>query len=108
VLVDHKGGQVIVGATVFETILIVRENVNEIVPAVITPGHRPLAGASGIVVRVLAAAAIPPFQVARRVDDQTGGAQTVSHGLGCKTDHFADGGHVGGGIRDVGQMHLLD
>src|SRR5882724_2849054 len=86
VLVDHKGGQVIMCATVFEAILIVREDVNEVVPPVIAPGYRPLAGSSRVVVGVLAAAAIPPFQVARRVDDQTGGAQTVSHRLRRQTD----------------------
>src|SRR5262245_49369307 len=90
VLVDHKGGQVIVCAAVFEAILIMREDVNEIVPAVIPPGDRPLASASGIVVRVLSAATIPAFQIARRVYDQTGGAQTVSHRLGRQTYHFAD------------------
>ena len=108
VLVDHKGGQVIVGAAIFEAILIVGEDVNEVVSAVISPGHCPLTGASGVVIGVLAAAAIPAFEVARRVDDQTGGAHTVSHRLGRHTDHFADGGHVGRGILDVGQVHLLD
>src|SRR5262245_66620844 len=91
VLVDDKWGQGIVCAAVSEAILIVGEDVNEIVPTVISPGYRPLAGPSGIVVRVLAAAAIPTFQVARRVDDQTGMAQTVPHGLGRHADHFADG-----------------
>src|SRR5438093_4755434 len=89
VLVDHKGSLVIVGAAVFGAILIVRGDVNEIVPPMIPPGYRPLAGASGVVIRVLTAATIPPFQVAGRVDDQTGGAQTVSHSLGRQTDHFA-------------------
>ena len=74
VLVDDKGGQVIVCATVFEAVLIVREDVNEIVAAMIAPGYRPLAGASGIVVGVLATAAIAAFQIARRIDDETGGA----------------------------------
>src|SRR5205807_447259 len=48
------------------------------------------------------------FQVARRVYHQTGMAQAISHGLGSQADHFSDGWHVGGGIRDVGQVHLLD
>src|SRR5262249_33680355 len=108
VLVDHKGGQVIVGATVFEAILIVREDVNKIIPTVIAPGYRPLACASSVVVGVLTAATIPAFQIARRVDDHAGGAYTVAYRLGRQTDHFADGGHVVGGKLDVGQMHLLD
>src|SRR5262249_62429757 len=90
VLVDHKGSQVIVGATVFEAILIVREDVNEIVPAVIPPGYCPLAGTSGVGVGGLPAPAIPAFQVARWVDDQKGGGQSISPRLGSQTGHFAD------------------
>src|SRR4051812_499227 len=88
-LIDHEGSQIIVGAAVFEAILIVGEDVNKVVPPVIPPGGRPLARASSIVVSVLAATAIPSFQIARWVDDQTGGAQTVPHCLRRQTDHFA-------------------
>src|SRR5467141_2469089 len=89
VLIDHEGGQVIVYAAVFEAILIVGEDVNEVVPPVVSPWHCPLAGSSRVIVRILAATAIPPFQVARRVDHQTGMAQAVSHRLGRQAEHFA-------------------
>ena len=108
VLVDHERGEVVVLAAVFQAVLIVREDVDEIVAAVIAPGHRPLAGAAGVVVGVLAAAAIAAFQIAGRVDHETGGAHAVAHGLRRHADHFADRGHAGRGEFDVGQAHLLD
>src|SRR5215217_7514116 len=105
-LVDHKGSQVIMLATIFAAILIMWEDVNEIVPTVIAPGYRPLASASGIVVGVLSTATISPFQIPCRVDDQASGAQTVSHRLGGEANHFADGWDIGRGKRDIGQVHL--
>src|SRR4029077_4326907 len=72
VLVDDKGGEVVVLAAVFQAVLIVREDVDEIVAAVIAPGCRPLAGAAGVVVGVLATATIAAFEIACRVDDETG------------------------------------
>src|ERR1700746_2225881 len=47
VLVDDEGGEVVVLAAVFQAVLIVREDVDEIVAAVIAPGRRPLAGGAG-------------------------------------------------------------
>src|SRR5207237_2602623 len=72
VLVDDEGGEVVVLAAVFQAVLIVREDVDEIVAAVIAPGRRPLACAAGVVVGVLAAATIAAFEIAGRVDDETG------------------------------------
>ncbi len=46
VLVDDKRGEIVVLAAVFPAILPVREDVDEIVAAVIAPGCRPLAGAA--------------------------------------------------------------
>src|SRR5207244_6620450 len=81
VLVDDEGGEVVVLAAVFPAVLTVREDVDEIVAAVIAPGRRPLAGAAGVVVGILAAATIAAFAVAGRVDDETGAANAVTHGL---------------------------
>ena len=72
VLVDDKGGEVVVLAAVFQAVLIVREDVDEIIAAVIAPGCGPLAGAAGVVVGVLATATIAAFEIAGRVDDETG------------------------------------
>src|SRR6266436_5357031 len=44
VLVHDEGGEVVVLAAVFQAVLTVREDVDEIVAAVIAPGCRPLAG----------------------------------------------------------------
>ena len=74
-------GEVVVLAAVFPAVLTVREDVDEIVAAVIAPGCGPLAGALGIVVGVLATAPIAAFEIAGRVDDETGAANTVTHGL---------------------------
>jgi hypothetical protein len=63
-LVDNKWGQVVMCPAIFTAILIVREYVDEIVPAVIPPGNRPLAVPFGIVLGVLASSTIPAFQVA--------------------------------------------
>ena len=95
-------------AAVFQAVLAVREDVDEIVAAVIAPGRGPLAGAAGVVVGVLAAAAIAAFEIAGRVDDETGVALAVTHGLGRHADHFADRRHPGRGKFDVVQAHLLD
>src|SRR5207302_6629516 len=57
VLVDHEGGEVVVLAAVFQAVLTVREDVDEIVTAVIAPGCRPLAGAAGVGGSALAPAA---------------------------------------------------
>ena len=103
-----KGGEVVVLAAVFQAVLIVREDVDEIVAAVIAPGCRPLAGAAGVVVGVLATATIAAFEIAGRVDDETGVALAVTHGLGCHAHHFADGRHAGRRKFDIGQAHLLD
>src|ERR1700732_1113805 len=54
VLVDDKGGEVVVPAAVFQAVLTMREDVDEIVAAVIAPGCRPLARPPGVVVGVLA------------------------------------------------------
>src|SRR5436189_1285246 len=59
VLVDDEGGEVVVLATVFQAVLIVREDVDEIVAAVIAPGCRPLSCAAGVVVGVLSMATLP-------------------------------------------------
>src|SRR5258705_8363376 len=90
VLVDEEGGGVLVLAAVFQTVLTVREDVDEIVAAVISPGCRPLAGAAGVVVGVLATATIAAFEIAGWVDDETGVANSVTHGLCRHADHFAD------------------
>ena len=64
-LVDDEGGQVVVFAAVLQAVLVVGEDVDKIVAAVIAPGHRPLAGAAGVVVGVLAAPPVAALQVAR-------------------------------------------
>ncbi len=81
-LIDHKRGQVIVTATVFEAVLIVGEDINKIVAPVIAPRHCPLAGTSGVVVRILAAAAVAAFEIARGINHQTGIAQAIAHRMG--------------------------
>src|ERR1700730_8001439 len=81
VLVDDEGGEVVVLAAVFQAVLSVREDVDEIVTAVIAPGCRPLACAAGVVVGVLATATIAAFEIACRVDDETGVAKAVTDGL---------------------------
>src|SRR5580700_7187346 len=43
VLVDDEGGEVVVLAAVFQAVLTVREDVDEIIAAVVAPGCRPLA-----------------------------------------------------------------
>src|SRR5207302_6014416 len=91
VLVDDKRGEVVVLAAVFQAVLIVREDVDEIVAAVIAPGRRPLAGAAGVVVGGLATATIAAFEIAGRVDDETGGANAVADGLCRHCHHFAYG-----------------
>src|SRR5207244_165473 len=106
VLVDDEGGEVVVLAAVAKAVLTVRKDVDEIVAAVIAPGRRPLAGAAGVVVGVLATATIAAFEIARRVDDETGGAYAVTDGLGRHAHHFADGRHAGRGEFDVAQAHL--
>src|SRR5579862_1150560 len=108
VLVDDERGEVVVLAAVFPAILAVREDVDEIVAAVIAPGRRPLAGAAGVVVGVLAAATIAAFEIAGRVDDETGGALAVAHGLRRHAHHFADRRHAGRGEFNVGEAHLRD
>jgi len=108
VLVDHKRGQVVVGPTVFLAILIVGEDVDEVVASVVPPGDRPLPGPICIILRVLAAAAIPAFEVSRWIYHQTGGAKPVGYGLGGKTHHFPNGGYVGRGVFYVRQLHLFD
>src|SRR5207237_8092306 len=80
VLVDDKGGEVVVLATVFQAVLTVREDVDEIVAAVIAPGCGPLAGTTGVVVGVLAAATIAAFELAGRGEDETGLALAGTHG----------------------------
>jgi hypothetical protein len=82
-LVDDEGGEVGVLATVFQAVLTVQEDVDEIVAAVIAPGCRPLACAAGVVVGVLATSAIAAFEIACRVDNKTGVANSVTHGLCC-------------------------
>ena len=52
VLVNHKGGQVVVGSPVFAAILFVGEDVDEIVAAVVPPGNGPLAASFGVVLGV--------------------------------------------------------
>jgi hypothetical protein len=86
VLVDDKGGEVVVLAAVFQAVLIVREDVDEIVAAVIAPGCRSLAGAAGVFVGVLATAAIAAFEIAGRVDGEAGAALAVTHGLRCHAE----------------------
>src|SRR5438477_11314646 len=103
-----KGGEVVMLATVFQAVLTVREDVDEIVAAVIAPGCRPLACAAGVVVGVFATATIAAFEIAGRVDDETGVANSVTHGLCRHAHHFADGRHAGRGKFDVGQAHLRD
>src|SRR5207237_4565974 len=100
-----KGGEVVVLATVFQAVLTVREDVDEIVAAVIAPGCRPLAGAAGVVVGVFAAATIAAFEIARRVDNEKGRANAVPHGLCRPAHHFADGRHAGLREFDVGQAN---
>jgi hypothetical protein len=78
VLVDDEGGEVVVLATVFQAVLIMREDVDEIVAAVIAPGCRPLACAAGVVVGVLATATIATFEIASRVDEETGVVHAVT------------------------------
>jgi hypothetical protein len=67
VLVDDEGGEIVVLATVFQAVLTVREDVDEIVAAVIAPGCGPLACATDVVVSVLTTAAIAAFEIACRV-----------------------------------------
>ena len=95
-------------ATVFQAVLTVREHVDEIVAAVIAPGRRPLPSAAGVIVGVLAAAAIAAFEIAGRVDDETGAANAVTHGLCRHAHHFADGRQSRRRKFDVGQPHLRD
>ena len=108
VLVDDERGEVVVLAAVFQAVLIVREDVDEIVAAVIAPGCGPLARTAGVVVGVLATATIAAFEIAGRVDDETGVALAVTDGLGRHADHFADRRHAGRREFDVGQVHLRD
>src|SRR5580693_550430 len=103
-----KGGEVVVLAAVFQAVLIVRKDVDEIVAAVIAPGCGPLARAASVVVGVLATATIAAFEIARRVDDETGVAKAVTHGLRRHAHHFTDGRHAGRSKFDVGQAHLRD
>jgi hypothetical protein len=108
VLVDDEGGEIVVLAAVFQAVLIVREDVDEIVAAVIAPGRRPLAFAAGVVVGILATATIAVFEIAWRVDDETGVAKAVTHGLRRRAHHFADRRHSRWSKFDVGQAHLFD
>ena len=101
VLIDHEGGEVIVLAAVFEAILVVREGVDEVVPAVIAPRHCPLACAARVIVGVFAAAAVAPFQVAAGIDHQARGALAITNGLRRHADHFADRGQLRGRELDV-------
>src|SRR5262249_39018325 len=77
VLVEEEGGEVVVVAAVLQTVLTVREDVDEIVATMIAPGCRPLACAASVVVGVLAAATIAAFEIACRVDDETSAAKAV-------------------------------
>ena len=92
----------------FRQYLPVREDVDEIVAAVIAPGCRPLACAAGVVVGVLATATIAAFEVACRVDDETGAANAVTHRLCRHAHHFADGRQSCRRKFDVAQPHLRD
>src|SRR5207248_3675101 len=73
VLVDHEGGEVVVLAAVFQAVLTVREDVDEIVTAVIAPGCRPLAGGAGGGVGGVSPPAGGALRVAVRGGDVTGG-----------------------------------
>ena len=63
VLVDDKGGEVVVLAAIFQAVLIVREDIDEIVAAVIAPGCGPLACSAGVVVGIFAATTIAAFEI---------------------------------------------
>jgi hypothetical protein len=76
VLVHDEGRELVLLAAVFQAVLIVREDVDEIVAAVIAPGCCPMACAAGVVIGVLAIATIAAFEIAGRVDDETGVALT--------------------------------
>ena len=76
--------------------------------AVIAPGCRPLACAAGVVVGALATATIAAFEIAGRVDDETGVAKTVTHGLRRHADISLVVGTPVGANFDVGQVHLRD
>ena len=105
VLVDHEGSQIIVGAPVFEAILVVGEDVDEVVAAVVAPRRHPLPSALRVVVGILSPTAVPAFQIARGVDHQTGIAFSVGDGLRGHAHHLADCRHSGGSESDVGQLH---
>jgi hypothetical protein len=81
VLIDDEWGKVVEPAAVFQAVLIVREDVDEIVAAVIAPGWGPLAGAAGVVVGVLATATIAAFEIACRVDDEMLARRGAGKGL---------------------------
>ena len=108
VLVDDKRGEVVVLAAIAKTVLTVREDVDKIIAAVIAPRGGPLARATGVIVGVFAAAAVAAFEIAGRVDDETGRAHAVTHRLRRHADHFADRRHAGRGEFDIGQAHLSD
>ena len=67
-----------------------------------------LACGAGVVVGVLATATIAAVEIASRVDDETGVANSVTDGRCCHTHHFADGRHPCRRKLDVGQAHLRD
>ena len=108
VLIDDKGGQVVVLPAVFQAILVMGKDVDEIVAAVIAPRHGPLAGAAGIVVGIFAAAAVAAGQVAGGVNHQASIADPIAYGLGRHSHHFSDGRHAGGGKLYIRQAHRLD
>src|SRR5947209_16227530 len=85
-----KGGEVVVLAAVFQAVLTVREDVDEIVAAVIAPGCRPLAGAAGGVVGGLATAARAGSLIASRGDDATSVVKGATPRPPCPAPHFAD------------------
>ena len=93
------------GASVFEAILVVGEDVDEVVAAVVAPRRHPLASALGVVLGVLSPTAVPAFQISRGVDHQTGVAFPVGHGLRSHAHHLADGRHAGRSELDVRQLH---
>jgi hypothetical protein len=105
---DDEGGEVVVLATVFQAVLTVREDVDEFVAAVIAPGCRPLACAAGVVVGVLATATIAAFEIACRVDDETGVAipsptacaAMPTIGSDCSGFGVSDSSEMGG-VRDT-------
>ena len=92
-LILHERKYVIMSATIFQTILVVRKNINKIIPTMIPPWHGPLPRAARVIFGVFTASTVTTFKVSTGIDYETGIADPISHRLSGHTNHFSDSGY---------------